>query len=318
MSKEKITIVIALYNPKLNWLEEELISIQKQTYQNFKVIAWNDNPKDTINYVPIFERCLEKIPFQIFRGDINLGSNKVFEKLTQKVDTPYIAYCDQDDIWHPKKLESLLMLLQNEHAALAFSDMVVIDEKSQIIADSITKVRTRQVLYSGQDAVYHLLAKNFITGCTMMLRTEIAKAAIPFPVIFFHDWWLAIYAAINGNIVLSSKPLMKYRIYGENQSGILKGISDKESYFEEYIIKYNKFIKKVKSKCNKSNIIDPYLCWSNARIAYYNKQNLQNAVNLIKMKNLVPTTVFFELLLPFVPKFVFKQVIRKIQNNATK
>ena len=315
MCKEKVTIVIALYRPNLIWLEEELCSIQKQTYQDFKVIAWNDDPDDKIDYIPLFEKCLKEIPFQIFQGDTNLGSNKVFEILTRKVDTPYIAYCDQDDIWLPDKLEILLALLNNKNVSLAFSDMIVIDENSQVIADSITKIRTRQILHCGSEAIFHLLVKNFVTGCTMILRSDVAKKAIPFPELFFHDWWLAIYAAINGDIVLAPKPLMKYRVYGGNQSGILKGISDKESYFKKYIVKYDKFITMVSNRCNGFNLSVPYQSWSKARIVYFHKQSLSNAIRLLKMKKLVPTIVYFELLLPFIPEYFFKMLIKKIQND---
>lgn len=66
----------------------------------------------------------------------------------------------------------------------------------------------------------------------MMMKSNIAKAASPFPPSVFHDWWLAICAASKGRIVMADKPLMKYRIYGGNQSAVLKGIVDKSSYYE--------------------------------------------------------------------------------------
>ena len=314
VSKEKITIVIALYNPKLNWLEEELISIQKQTYRNFKVIAWNDNPKDTINYVPIFERCLKNIPFQIFKGDINLGSNKVFEKLTQKVDTPYIAYCDQDDIWHPKKLELLLMLLQNKNVTLAFSDMFVIDEKSQIIADSITKVRPRQIIYSGIDIEFHLLAKNFITGCTVLMRTDVAQKAVPFPNFNFHDWWLAAFAMLLGRIAVADRPLMKYRLHESNQSRPLANIYSRKDYFCNYIMCYQQFINSLLEVFPENQRIYPYLKWSNARVDYFTKHSWKAARFLWAHKNWAPSTIKFELLLPFIPEYVFSCFVQKIQN----
>lgn len=315
MSKEKITIVIALYNPNLNWLEEELISIQKQTYRDFKVIAWNDNPDDAIDYAPIFERCLKNIPFQIFKGDINLGSNKVFEKLTQKVETPYIAYCDQDDIWHPKKLEILLMLLQNENVTLVFSDMFVIDEKSQIIADSITKVRPRQIIYSGIDMESHLLAKNFITGCTVLMRTDVAQKAIPFPNFSFHDWWLAAFAMLSGRIEVAKKPLVKYRIHRGNQSKPLANIYSKKDYFDKYIMCYQQFINSLQQVFPDDGRIYPYLQWSNARVQYFLKRSWNAAQFLWGHKNWAPSMIKFELLLPFIPEYVFSRFIQKIQNT---
>lgn len=66
--------------------------------------------------------------------------------MTKKVNTPFIAYCDQDDIWMPNKLETLRAFFDVPNTTLAFSDMKVINEKSEIIAQHIQEVRPRQIL----------------------------------------------------------------------------------------------------------------------------------------------------------------------------
>ena len=102
-----VTVVMAIYKPNIKWLKEELSSIAAQTYRNFQVYAWNDDPNDKYDYDFLFSQYLKSIPFKIYHGSHNLGSNKVFEKLTMMVETPYIAYCDQDDIWHSNKISVL-------------------------------------------------------------------------------------------------------------------------------------------------------------------------------------------------------------------
>lgn len=232
MNKIDITIAMAIYKPRLDWLKEELVSIQNQTYRKFQLMVWNDCPNDKYDYNTLFKKYLIDIPFYIYQGEQNLGSNSAFENLTKKVDTPFIAYCDQDDVWMPNKLETLRSFFDKSNTTLAFSDMNVINENSEVIAQQIQEVRPRQKFYVGKDALSHLLAKNFVTGCTMMMRSDIAKEAIPFSSSVFHDWWLAVFAAMKGNIVKSQFPLMKYRIYGGNQSAVLKGVINKKSYFE--------------------------------------------------------------------------------------
>lgn len=307
-----VTVAMAIYRPNIEWLKEELSSIATQTYKHFQVYAWNDDPNDEYDYDFLFSQYLKSTPFKIYHGLHNLGSNKVFEKLTELVQTPYIVYCDQDDVWLPEKLSALLYLFDDENVTLTCSDMYVMDENSKVISDSITKVRPRQILYSGADMISHLLAKNFITGCTMMMKTEIARKAIPFPTFFFHDWWLASFAALLGKIRISDRPLMKYRIYSGNQSKPLAGIHSKSDYIYKYVKHYQKFIDLLSQYFVDDMRIQPYRNWSIMRVSYLNHPTWKGAVYLWKYKKWAPDVTKFELVLPFIPSFIFSLLLWKI------
>lgn len=315
MNEIDITIVIAIYKPRLEWLKEELVSIQKQTYRNFQVMVWNDCPDDKNDYNTFFKKYLIDIPFYIYQGEQNLGSNGAFENLTKRVNTPFIAYCDQDDIWMPNKLETLRAFFDVPNTTLAFSDMKVINENSEIIAQHIQEVRPRQKFYVGKDALSHLLAKNFVTGCTMMMRSDIAKGAIPFSSSVFHDWWLAVFAAMQGNIVKSRFPLMKYRIYDGNQSAVLKGVINKKSYFEIRIKKHYEFIKEVVNNFGKDERIVGIEKWVDARVKYFNNPSITNLKMMIDLRKLNLSTTLFEIILPFLPDNLFKVVISIIKSG---
>lgn len=310
-----ITVVMALYKPNLKWLKEELISIREQTYKKFHILVWNDNPADTYDYDTFFKAILGDIPFKIYKGEKNMGSNGAFAKLTAMADTPYIAYCDQDDIWYPDKLEVLLNTIKKNQSTLVFSDMAVIDENSRKISQNIAGVRPRQKFYTGKDALAHLLAKNFVTGCTMMMRTNIAQAALPFPQYVFHDWWLAICAAIKGDITMTPKPLTKYRIYSGNQSAVLKGINDKKSYYEIRIKPHKDFIDYTYKMFGPYDQITKALKWSHAREDYFLKPSLKSFKQVFGGRYYNNSTVWLEILLPFLPKFVFKGIINAIKNG---
>lgn len=311
-----ITVAMAIYKPNVKWLVEELESIYSQTYRNFQVLVWDDCPQDSTDYNELFKSHLKEIPFKINKGKVNLGSNGAFQNLTKLTDTKYIAYCDQDDIWMPDKLEILRNLLnENEKNTLAFSDMMVIDGESKLVADRIVKVRPRQVFYLGKDALLHLLAKNFVTGCTMMMRSKIAKAAIPFPPSVFHDWWLAICAASKGEIVMAEKPLMKYRIYGGNQSAVLKGIVDKSSYYEKRILAQMELVDYVWEAFGPNNTISLARNWCHARAGYFRHPGIKDLKNIMSLRQYNKSTVLFEALLPFMPSFVFHKVIESVQKG---
>ena len=72
--------------------------------------------------------------------------------------------------------------------------------------------------------------RNCTAGCSMLMRADIAKQAVPFPKQTVADHWLAIWAAYSGSIVFVDKAMLKYRQHSRNQTGILSGVTDKESY----------------------------------------------------------------------------------------
>lgn len=315
MGNIDITIVMAIYKPRLDWLADELRSIQNQTYRNFQVLVWNDCPEDKRDYDEFFKQYLIDIPFIIYKGSKNVGSTIAFENLTRKVHTPFIAYCDQDDIWMPNKLEKLYQLFVSPKITLAFSDMEVINEKSEVVAHSIQEVRPRQKFYIGEDMLSHLLAKNFVTGCTMMMRTDVAQSAIPFSRSVFHDWWLAVCAAMKGNLVQSSIPLMKYRIYKGNQSAVLKGVIDKESYFKVRIESQYRFVKDVIRYFGEDQQIQGINKWIEARVRYFQNPSLKDLKIMLDFRKVNSSTVLFELLLPFLPESLFGHILAMIKSG---
>ena len=315
MNDVDITVVMAIYKPRLDWLAEELISIRNQTYRNFQVLVWNDCPEDNTDYDTFFKQYLGNISFIIYQGTDNLGSNAAFDNLTRTVDTPFIVYSDQDDIWMPNKLEQLHMLFDRPQITLAFSDMEVINEKSEVVAQNIQKVRPRQKFYTGKEALSHLLAKNFVTGCTMMMRTNVAQAAVPFPSSVFHDWWLAICAAMKGEIVKTRMPLMKYRIYDGNQSAVLKGVVDKKSYFKIRIEPQYKFIQDVIRRFGETTETKIIEQWMITRIRYFSDPSLKRFKEMLCLRKINLSTTYFELALPFFPNLLFKNIIKMIKRG---
>lgn len=306
---------MTLYKPNLKWLEEELVSIESQTYRNFSVLVWNDCPTDTYDYDSFFKKYLGSIPFQIYKGEKNMGSNGAFAELTKLVKTPYIAYSDQDDIWCEDKLEILLQTIEVKKATLVFSDLMVIDGESKLTASCIAEVRPRQIFYPGEDALEHLLAKNFVTGCALLMKTDIAQKALPFPPSVFHDWWLAVYAAALGKIAMAPKPLMKYRIHGTNQSAVLAGIYNKESYYEKRVVPQYEFLKLVSERFSENKDVQAAWQWCKARKDYFIKPSLRRARVIWGQRENNKWSSCFEILLPFIPNPVFDKIIEMVRNG---
>ena len=230
--KPLISILMAVYEPRMDWLREQLASLEAQVYPNLRLYV-RDDCSPTVPFGKIeglVRGSIRSFPWEIKRNEKNLGSSLTFEQLTREAEGDYFAYCDQDDIWLPEKLAVLQEEIEKSHALLVCSDMLIIDQGGRQIADSITKVRRRHRFQSGKGIAKELLISNFVTGCTMLVRRGAAQAAIPFCPYMVHDHYIALWCAEHGMIRSVGRPLIRYRIHSANQTNLMAGVYDKESY----------------------------------------------------------------------------------------
>ena len=111
--KPLISILMAVYEPRIDWLREQLVSLNEQTYPNLRLYI-RDDCSPTVSYEQIqscVQDCITHFPYTITRSEKNLGSNGTFELLTREAEGVLFAYCDQDDVWLPEKLEVLEIVL---------------------------------------------------------------------------------------------------------------------------------------------------------------------------------------------------------------
>ena len=120
-SLPQIAILMAVYEPRPDWLREQLASLNAQTYPNLKLYV-RDDCSPTVPFEAVqacVAECITAFPYEIARNEENLGSNKTFERLTAETDGELLAYCDQDDVWLPEKLEVRQELLAHCQAHIA-------------------------------------------------------------------------------------------------------------------------------------------------------------------------------------------------------
>ena len=320
--KPLIAILMAVYEPQLDWLREQLESLEKQTYPNLKLYV-RDDCSETVSFEEI-ERCIKEyihsFPYEIQRNEANLGSNRTFERLTEEAEGTYFAYCDQDDVWLPEKLEVLQEELERTGALLVCSDMYIIDGQGKQIADSITQVRRRHVFREGTKLMEHLLVRNFIVGCTMLACAETAKSAVPFEPGYVHDQWIGIVAASKGRILSIKKPLISYRQHGNNQTGILSGINSKEDYLR---IRIKEQISNVQSAISRLDVTEDERIRTialkrvlDARERYFLKPNVRDLKIFLSNRVFSREALCFEVILPFLPSRLYQKIIAAVKRET--
>ena len=313
IDKPLVSILLAVYKPNEKWLIEQLISLNEQSYNNLELIVYDDCPEHPVDE-ELFNRNITNFSFKIIRGTENKGSNIAFEELTKTGNGEYFAYCDQDDIWEKDKIQLMIDKFKDTDVTLVCSDLSIIDENSRKTHKSIQDIRKRIVYKSGYGLAKDLLISNFVTGCAMMVRKDIALKATPFLDELVHDQWIAIIAALSGKIEFIDKTLVRYRQHSSNQTGILKDIFDKESYYEKRINDfYNRYVaykKRLVGFKELENYIENSIKWIEARKKYSIKVSLKDLKNMIKYRDFHKVSILIEIVLPFIPNFIFKYIIK--------
>src|SRR5688572_4379256 len=99
-----ISIVLATRNGA-QYLPQQLESLARQTLAPFELIVSDDDSSDaTMKIVAAFARTA-KFPVKLKVNSPALGFRDNFIAATQLAAGDWVAFCDQDDIWHPEKLE---------------------------------------------------------------------------------------------------------------------------------------------------------------------------------------------------------------------
>lgn len=323
LGNKTVSIVLAIYKPNKAYLSKLLKSLNNQQYSPLELIVQDDS-EDTMEYEELkkyLETYITNLDYKLGRNIKNLGSNRTFENLTKEARGEYIAFCDQDDIWEPNKISKLIDKIEEEKSILCYSDLSVIDSKDNQIATSFTKLNKRINHLHGDDLFKYLLRRNFVTGCTMLIRSDIAKEAIPFCHDFYvHDHWLSLFAASKGSISYVAEPLIKYRIHGNNQIGstVLNGIESKSDYIvnklNREIDKYNCLLEEYEFNENHRKDIYEILKWTKERTDFFKEKNFKNLIKVLKKIKIDYQLIILELFINLSSNKLSKYALKKIKS----
>ena len=142
------------------------------------------------------------------------GVVRNFENALLNCTGDVIFLCDQDDVWLPGKVESVMAEIQSG-AHLVLHDSSVTDADLNITDESYFSSHGSNASFFGN------LLKNSFVGCCMAFTRELMSESLPFPEgLPMHDWWIALVALKKKRkTVLLSKPLILWRRHGDNVTG---------------------------------------------------------------------------------------------------
>lgn len=309
-----IAILMAVYEPNLDWLREQLYSLNAQTYPNL-VLAVREDCSPTVSFERISRmvaECITAFPYTLRRNERNMGSNGTFQLLTEEGEGAYFSYCDQDDIWFPHRIADSFARMREIGGLLTCGDVVVIDGEGRQTADSIRAVRPHHVFQEGTGLEGTLLYRNFVIGCTMLVDSAFAKSTLPFAATMVHDHYLALCAARAGCVGVCPRPLIAYRIHGGNQTGVLHDVVDLESYYRHHLHPFTLRMEELAQRGLTSPQLARCKTWAQAREAHFFREK-GSLLRLWQLRDNNPKTTLFELVALGLPSFLFRSLVRTIQ-----
>ncbi|WOK06307.1 glycosyltransferase family 2 protein [Imperialibacter roseus] len=216
MNERKVSVAMATFNGGA-FLAEQINSIVNQSLPPSEIVVCDDLSQD--NSAEILKSYESSGYLRYLPNELRLGIIENFKKAVSLTDAQnYIAFSDQDDIWMPHKLETLLHRMSEIDdgitPALIYSDLAVIDRKGKVIRESFWNEL-------GQDTYVHsfetLLYGNFVTGCSMLINPPMRKLFLEMPSNApMHDYWIALIGYSFGIVSRIDLPLVKYRKHESN------------------------------------------------------------------------------------------------------
>ena len=218
----KVDILLATYNGE-KFLDEQLASLFNQEMKDFMIYIRDDGSTDqTLN---IISKWKGLYPLQVtFIEDKkkNLGPTMNFNELMLHSKAPYICFSDQDDKWLPNKLSLQLEKIQSlekkypRQGILVFSDLIFCDADLNVVCPSLIDKDRLNCTSLGAN---RLLMQNVPYGCASIINRILLETAIPIDSrALLHDHWLAIIAALTGQIAYLDEALIYHRVHDSNCS----------------------------------------------------------------------------------------------------
>ena len=221
MARPTLSIALATFNGE-KYLPRQLESLVQQRSSVSELVVTDDGSADAT--VALLREFAASAPFpvHIFQNSERLGYRVNFMHAAAACTGDLIAFCDQDDVWHPDNTSLVTRAFDDPEVMLVFHNADLIDERG----------RRKGKLFGWKRAKHYppLSTKPWmiIPGVVQALRRSLLRFTSlhprsidpycptePMP----HDLWYPFWASVLGKIAYIPDALVEYRQHGENTSG---------------------------------------------------------------------------------------------------
>lgn len=286
----KISVVLSTYNGE-KYLREQLESIRSQKLQADEVIISDDCSSDST--VQVVQRFIEEYHlnnWKLIANKINRGWKINFKESLKLASGDLIFPCDQDDIWHEDKLQSMSEVMKNNPQILLLAS-----NYTTFYEDGGKKLTPNH----GEELNNKSLAKvdfneqNFFVlrpGCVYCFRRELLKYYDKYAVDNDpHDAFMWRIVELLDGLYVWNYSTIDYRRHSSNATARIrptrKSKLETVTYYERVLQMLSDFAKKenVKNFDMKDQTIQRLKEWNSLRIRVIKHKDLVSLISWLKL-----------------------------------
>lgn len=231
---DTLSVAIATYNGE-KYLREQLDSIARQTILPCEVVITDDSPTDGTRRLAEQWAKAAPFPVHVHANPERLGYVDNFLRAASLCTGRWIAFCDQDDVWMPDKVERCLSMLRENKALMLVHASQVVDSSGQPAEGREPVIERTEVLepltvdpWWCPPGFAMIFAADLLRRFDASIRpgSQIADGQLP------HDHWVYFLAQVVGRIALLNVPLAKYRRHAGNVTDGLPPPTDLKTSFQ--------------------------------------------------------------------------------------
>lgn len=222
----KIAVLLAAYNGML-WIEEQLASILGQIAVDVTVYISIDPSTDgTEAWCAAYAAQHPQVLVLPAAGSFG-GASRNFFRLIRDVDFDsydYIAFADQDDVWHADKLQRAFLAIQSRQVDAYSSNVTAFwsDGRTHLLDKAQPQVAWDFLFEAAGPGCTYVMSKSFADP----LKTSMLDNWQQLQDVSLHDWYCYAFARSHGfRWYIDPRPSMDYRQHERNQVGANKGLS---------------------------------------------------------------------------------------------
>lgn len=219
-------VAMATYNGSRH-VEAQLASIAGQTRRPDQVVVSDDRSTDDTREIVRRLGPDTASVFVILEENERLGPVRNFERALRRIDADVTFLCDQDDIWKPDKVSTVMSRFEiHPDLGGVFTDGTILSGDRALRDRSVWTLAgfsPREQRRWAHDPLGVLLRRNVVTGATLAVRTSLLSSVLPLPGEGWHDLSLGVLLVAVSRLEALPLPLIEYRVHESNTAGLPTG-----------------------------------------------------------------------------------------------